>query len=147
MFHNTDFMVDFVGIYFALIVTSFLFLIEQILLLIIVHKDKSGWKIRFSRIPNYPNLRPIQATWKIAVIIFMISLVFVPIAGIMFSDSLVNYAKSLQYGFLALFSLLIGAFFFIWHYLVGKEWNVAQVFLIILEFLILAILVAINYVR
>ena len=138
-------MVDFVEVYYGLIASSFFFMIEQILLLTIVYKDESGWKLRFSRIPNYPNLRPIQKTRKIALIIFTISLVLVPIVGFLFFDSLVSYAKSLQYNFLALFSLISGAFFFIWHYIVGKKLNVAQGFLICLQLLLLGILFYENY--
>jgi len=140
-------MVDLIGLYNQLIAGSFLFIIEQILLLIVVYNDGAGWKFRFSTVEDYTNLRPVQATWKVAFVIFLISLIIIPITGYFFFDSLVNYAKSLQYNFLVLFSALIGAFFIIWHYAVGKDWNIPQILLIILEFLILGILFYINYVK
>jgi hypothetical protein len=138
-------LTDFFTLYYVLIASSFFFLAEQMLLLIIMYKDDSGWKLRFSKIPDYPNLKPIQATLKIAFIIFLVSVVLFPILGFVFSSFVISYAQTLQYGIFALFSLFTGAFFFIWHYIVGKEWNAGQVALIVLQFVFLAILLYVNY--
>jgi hypothetical protein len=138
---------DLFSAYYFLIASSFFFLAEQILLLVIMFKDESGWKLRFSKIPDYPNLKPIQATLKIAVIIFIVSVVLFPVLGFLFSDIIISFAQTLQYGILALFSLFSGAFFFIWHYIVVKKWNIPQYALIILQVLFLIILLYMNYLR
>jgi len=140
-------MIDFAGLYYQIIAGSSLFIMEQILLLIALYKDKAGWKFRFSKVEDYSNLRPVQATWRVAVVIFAISIVTVPIIGVLIFDSLVSYVKSLQYNFLILVSFSLGAFFLIWHYGVGKDLNIQQGLLLILEFLILGILFYINYAR
>lgn len=132
-------------VYYGMVASSFFYIIENVLLLALVYEDASGWKLRFSRIQNYPNLRPIQATWKIALIIFSVSLLLIPLAEFSFSDSLISYAKTLQYGFFGLFSLLTGAFFLAWHYIVGKDWNRSQILLVVLQFLFFAILIYLNY--
>jgi len=140
-------MTDLIGLYNQLIAGSFLFILEQIILLISVYRDDAGWHFRFSTLEDYTNLRPVQSTLKIALIIFTICLVVVPATGYFIFDSLVNYVKSLQYNFLVLVSALIGAFFLIWHYVVGKEWNNEQILIIIIEFVLLGILFYINYFK
>jgi len=140
-------MIDLAILYYQIIAGSLLFIIEQTLLLIVVYRDKAGWKFRFSRIKDYSNLRPVQATWKVAMVIFAVSIIIVPIIGILVFDSMVSYVKSLQYNILILISSLLGAFFLTWHYGVGKGLNFQQVLLLVLEFLILGILFYINYVR
>ena len=67
-------MTDFAGLYYQIIAGSLLFIIEQILLLIVVYRDEAGWKFRFSRVEDYSDLRPVQATWRVAMVIFAISI-------------------------------------------------------------------------
>lgn len=130
--------------YFTLVGTSFFFLFEQIILLALIYKDKAGWKIRFVRVRGHPNLTPVQKTIKITAIVFVISLFLMPLLGLAFSDSIVNYVENLQWGFIALLSLLAGAFFFIWHYLVEKKWNKIQVCLVILQAVLIMLLIILN---
>ena len=140
-------MVDFLAVPYQWTVSSFFFIIDQILILIFVYNDGSGWKIRFSRIPKYRNLRPIQSKFKISSLMFLVSIIAVPIIGILFSPYLESYIESLQYGILALPSALIGAFFLIWHYATKTKWSLGQAVLIFLEFLLLTALVYLNYFR
>lgn len=134
----------FYPLYNLLIASSFFFLSEQLLLLIIMYKDKAGWKFRFARAQGYPNLRPVQATALVALVIFIISLVSFPIISYFFFDTLVSFAESLKYGWVGLPSLMCGAFFFIWHYIVGKNWNKAQYGLVALQVLLMMLVVILN---
>ncbi len=138
-------MVDFVELYYTLTVASFLALLEEIIIFIILEKDDAGWKLRFSSVEHYTNLRPLIATWKAAFIIFLITLVVLPVFGSLAWDYLVGTVKTLEYNFLLLISGLISTFVWIWHYTIGKGWNIQQGLLLISSLIILGILIWINY--
>ncbi|MGB6464402.1 MAG: hypothetical protein WBF38_09295, partial [Nitrosotalea sp.] len=88
-------------------------------------------------VEGYDNLNPIVATWKIATVVFLVSLVAIPVIGYLFSDTISNYVKSLQYNFLILPSAFLGAFFLIWHNI--KNWNLPQVIIFIASVILFAI--------
>lgn len=138
-------LADLLTAYNFLVASSFFFLAEQILLLIIMYRDDAGWKLRFSRDSNYHNLKPIQATVKITAIIFFISVIIFPILSMVFFDKVVGYASCLRYGILGFFSLMCGTFFFIWHYLVGKKWNPAQIAIVASQAILIALLLYLSY--
>ena len=133
-----------VDLYELMIVGTLLFHIEQIAILISIYHDGAGWKFRSSRVKGHSQLRPVAATWKIALVIFAISLFIIPIIGALLYDQLVSFVNSIKYNFLIIISGLIGAFFFIWHYFVEKDWNRAQILLLIISFGILGIMIYLN---
>lgn len=131
--------------YNLLLVASFLFFFEQISLLIVMYRNNAGWHFRFSSVEGYRNLNPIVATWKIASVIFLVTLVIIPIMGYLFSDSLATYANSLQYNFLIFISAFLGAFFFIWHYIVVKDWNKLQVAILTISLILFVLPFILTY--
>src|SRR5438128_1784125 len=107
-------MTSLVGLYYEVHLASFLFFFEQIVLLICMYKDGSGWKFRFQRVHGHGNLRSIAATWKITLFIFTLSLLIIPAIGFLYHHPIIDYIKSLKFHYLILISGLTGAFFFIW---------------------------------
>ena len=138
-------MPDIIGLYYALTVASMLFHLEQVILLIVIYEDGAGYKFRGSKIKGHGNLKPIANTAKVALFIFSTTLVIVPIAGYLFYDIIIEYTKTLEYHFLILPSGFLGAFFFIWHYMIKKKWNKAQVTVLILSFVLMSIVFGMNY--
>lgn len=137
-------MVDLVGIYYLFMIGAIFFHIEQIILLILIHKDGAGYKFRFSKIKGHPNLNPIANTGMIALIMLLITLVIMMIVGIL-QDTIIKYMKSLDYNILVIISGYIGALFLIWHFIVGKKWNKKQWALLISSLVVLGIFFIINY--
>lgn len=138
-------MPDIIGLYYALTVASMLFHLEQIIILIVVYQDSAGYHFRGSKIKGYGNLKPIASTFKVALFLFSTMLVIIPIIGYIFYDPISEYVKALEYNFLILPSGLLGAIFFIWHYIVKKKWNKAQVGLLLGSFALMGIALGLNY--
>lgn len=138
-------MTSLTGLHDEIYLAAFLFFFEQIALLIFIYKDNAGWKFRFQNVHGYGNLHPVAATWKVALFIFTLSLFIIPAIGFLYHDPLINYIKSLRYHILILISGLTGAFFFIWHYVVKKNWNLPQGILLGVSIMLFAVVFYINY--
>jgi len=130
--------------YDALLVGAFLFIIEEMALLIVFRKDGAGWHYRFATVEGHGNLRPVVATVKVASYIFSISLIALPIIGLAFFEPLSTYLGLLQFNILLLGAALAGGFFFIWHYVVGKDWNLGQVLCLVLFGILIILLILLN---
>ncbi|KAF6247124.1 hypothetical protein C6990_05435 [Nitrosopumilus sp. b3] len=138
-------MVELSTIYNVALVGAFLFFLEEIAILLSIYRDNAGWHFRFKRVKGHKNLRPLVATWKIATLLFFLTVFVIPAVGIMFSETLIDFVDSLEYKFLILASGLTAMFFFMWHYIVGMGWNWMQVVLLIASIVCFVLPFVITY--
>lgn len=138
-------MVEIASIYNTLLVGSIVAIIEEIIFLLTLYRDEAGWHFNFPTLEDFENLRPLISLDKVALIIFSISIIGIPLLSLIFYDPIANYAKGLHYNFLLLISALIGVFFVILRCVVGDEWDWKQAMLILGFCLPLLLLIYFNY--
>jgi len=99
---------------------------ELIVLVLVEHEGDYGWKWRFGEAEDYPELNPFVSTWKIAVFFFATIIVSPLVVSYFLWNALLGLISSFEYWPLLLIVSVLFSFWWIWHHVVGKEWNVVQ---------------------
>ena len=118
---------------------AIIFVIAEIIEWTVFVHDEAGWHFRFGSAKDYPNLRPLISTFKVAVVLFILGLIILPF---ILSDLWNKYVAVLigsSKDWWLLFALSISfPFLWIWHHIARKKWNRAQGLLAVLSVLFLA---------
>lgn len=104
----------------------FLFLLSEIVEVLVIVKDEGGWKWRFGEAEGFPQLNPYVSTWIIAVAVFVIVILIPTIVGFLYWDQFLSWIASFAYwGLLLLVSVGV-SYLWLWHHVIGKDWDVTQ---------------------
>jgi hypothetical protein len=125
---------------------ALLFLATEVLeLLLVVREEDYGWKWRFGEAEDYPELNPFVDTWKIAVAIFVIVILPPAIVGYFFWSDILRLMASFSGWWLLLVVSVLFSFWWIWHHVIGKDWNIPQGLLVIASIAFLLLFLWLNF--
>ena len=103
------------------------FLIGELIEWSLFKHSGRNWYLRFGTVSGYPNLKPIISTLKVALGIFVIVIFISPFILTPLVDLYIqNIISQSKESFLLLILSLSFSLLWIWHHVVGKDWNVSQ---------------------
>lgn len=114
------------------------------MLLVVEREGDYGWKWRFGEAEDYPELNPFVSTWQIAMFFFVVIIVAPVIISYIFWNPLLALISSFEAWPLLLVGSFLFSFWWIWHHVVGKEWDVRQALVLVLSMLVFAGFVVLN---
>ncbi|MFZ3077087.1 MAG: hypothetical protein WA139_01400 [Candidatus Aenigmatarchaeota archaeon] len=139
-------MVDIFSILIDFTSFAIIFLIGEVIEWFLLVNDGAGWHFRFGHAEGYSKLNPVISTFKVALILFVIILFITPfLLPQIWNTLVVNLVKSTEYWFLLAIGSITFTFLWIWHHIVGKDWNWKQYVLLIITIISLVIYLWINF--
>jgi len=138
-------MIDLSSLFLYFTSQASTFLIAEIIEWFILIHDDAGWHFRFGSAEDYPRLRPLISTFKAALVIFAVVLIISPfLLPEIWNRFIVNLIGSTRHWFLLFILSVTFSFLWIWHHIVGKNWNWQQILLAILSILLFVIYISVN---
>lgn len=139
-------MPDILSLFLYFTSQAFIFLIAEFIEWSIFVHDDAGWHFRFGSPEGHPNLRPLISTLKAALILFAIILVISPfLLPEVWNRYIINLVGSSKYWFLLFFLSITFSLLWIWHHVVGKDWNWQQSTLAVVSALLFAAYILLNF--
>jgi hypothetical protein len=124
---------------------AFVFLLTELsVLLVVQHEGDYGWKWRFGEAEDYPELNPFVNTWKIALFFFIAIIVAPVVVSYFVWNSLLSMIGSFAFWPLLLVVSILFSFWWIWHHIVGKEFDARQYCLLAASAILTLVFVYLN---
>lgn len=92
----------------------------------LVIRDAGGWKWRFGAVEDYSNLNPYVSTWKMATALFAVMILIPALVGFLYWVQFLYWIASFDYWWLVLLVSTGGSFLWLWHRIIGKDWDTTQ---------------------